>query len=242
MAGYDIHPYYGEATAYPSDFTPIHTAIIDKVRTYTLTPPERIYALIEAVQYIVRQNIPGTLVECGVWRGGSMLAAALTLQNVACNDRDLYLFDTFEGMPKPQAVDVDPAGVPAMNTFSKLRTGEDTSQSCYASLADVQATMALSGYDQRRIHFVPGKVEDTVPAQAPDRIALLRLDTDWYSSTRHELEQLYPRVSPGGVLIIDDYGYWQGAKKAMDEYMAAQAPSLFLNRIDYSARLAIKTA
>ena len=128
-----------------------------------------------------------------------------------------------------------------MDTFNKFQTGEDTSGSCYASLSDVQATMALSGYDPRRIHFVQGKVEDTLPAQAPERLALLRLDTDWYASTRHELEQLYPRLSPGGVLIVDDYGYWQGAKKATDEYIAAQAPSLFLNRVDYSARLAIKT-
>jgi predicted O-methyltransferase YrrM len=240
MAGYDIHPYYGESSDYPVDFMPVHRQILDKVRPYTLAPPERTYALIEAIGYIVREKVPGSLVECGVWRGGSMMAAALALRDAGCSDRDIYLFDTFEGMPKPEDVDVDYEGAPAMDTFTQQRTGDDSSGSCYASLADVRTTMRLSGHDERRIHFIQGKVEDTIPDKAPESIALLRLDTDWYSSTKHELIHLYPRLARGGVVIIDDYGHWQGARKAMDEYMAAQAPSLFLNRVDYSARLAIK--
>lgn len=240
MAGYDIQPYYGTPQPYPPDFSPLHISIADKVKPYTLTPPERIHALIEAVNYILRMKIPGSFVECGVWRGGSTMATALTLQNANCADRDLYLFDTFEGMPKPENVDVDYQGAPAMDTFSMLQTGEDTSESCYASLSDVQSTMALSGYDKGRIHFIQGKVEDTLPSQAPETISLLRLDTDWYASTRHELEHLYPRLSPGGILIVDDYGHWEGARKATDEYLSAHAPFLFLNRVDYSARLAIK--
>jgi O-methyltransferase len=101
--------------------------------------------------------------------------------------------------------------------------------------------MASTGYDKQKVHFHQGKVELTIPAAAPDQIALLRLDTDWYESTRHELEHLYPRLSPGGILIIDDYGHWSGARKATDEYIEKYAPSLFLARIDYTGRIAVKT-
>ncbi|MGA2717069.1 MAG: TylF/MycF/NovP-related O-methyltransferase [Bryobacteraceae bacterium] len=91
-----------------------------------------------------------------------------------------------------------------------------------------------------RVHFIRGKVEETIPSQAPESIALLRMDTDWYESTRHELEHLFPRLSPGGILIIDDYGDWQGARRATDEFLANHAPALFLSRIDDTGRLAVK--
>jgi hypothetical protein len=90
--------------------------------------------------------------------------------------------------------------------------------------------------------FIKGKVEETIPEQAPAQIALLRLDTDWYESTYHELVHLYPRLSPGGILIIDDYGHWAGARKAVDEYFAEHRLNLFLHRIDYTGRICIKTA
>ena len=169
-----------------------------------------------------------------------MMTAALVLNEMGRSDRDLHLFDTFEGMPKPEAMDVDYDGNPAMATFLSQRSGDDTSWSCYATLPDVQQAMTSTGYDTERVHFIKGKVEQTIPDQAPDPIALLRLDTDWYASTRHELEHLYPRLAPGGILIIDDYGHWQGARKATDEYLAEHAPWLFLNRIDFSARIAQK--
>lgn len=171
-----------------------------------------------------------------------MMAVGLTLRNLNCNSRDLYLFDTFEGMPKPGNVDVDINGQSAMPMFRSTQTGEDSSDFCFATLPDVQAGMAGTGYDQQLIHFIKGKVEDTIPSQAPAKIALLRLDTDWYESTRHELEHLFPRLSCGGILIIDDYGFWQGAQKATDEYIADRAPTLFLSRIDHTGRIAIKTA
>ena len=239
--GYDIVPHY-PVRDYPVDFTPEHVSIIRQVQPYTMTPPERIYSMVEAVRYIVERKTPGSVVECGVWRGGSMMTAALVLNGLGRGDRDLFLFDTFQGMPKPSAHDVDFDGTPGMATFSSQQTGEDTSTSCLADLPDVQAAMASTGYPPQRVHFVEGKVENTIPSQAPDQIALLRLDTDWYESTRHELEHLFPRLSPGGILIIDDYGHWQGARKATDEYLAVHAPSLFLSRIDFSARIAVKYA
>jgi O-methyltransferase len=104
----------------------------------------------------------------------------------------------------------------------------------------VRQAVLSTGYDAARLHFVKGKVEDTLPAEAPPQICLLRLDTDWYESTRHELRHLYPRLARGGVLIIDDYGHWQGARQATDEYLAEQRIPLLLNRIDYGARIALK--
>ena len=148
------------------------------------------------------------------------MAAALALLQLNVHDRDLYLFDTFQVMPKPEAVDVDFGGGAAMDMFHQQQIGEDGSENCLAELADVQTNMARTSYDPGRIHFVPGKVEDSIPGQAPETIALLRLDTDWYSSTRHELEHLFPRLSPGGILIVDDYGHWEGARKATDEYLS----------------------
>jgi len=104
----------------------------------------------------------------------------------------------------------------------------------------VQANLGRTGYPAERIHYVKGKVEETIPATLPSRIALLRLDTDWYESTRHELQHLYPLLSTHGVLIIDDYGHWQGARQAVDEYFAASAEPVFLHRVDYTARLVVK--
>lgn len=93
-----------------------------------------------------------------------------------------------------------------------------------------------------KIKFIilKGKVEDTIPNVLPDTISLLRLDTDWYESTKHELTYLYPKLTKKGILLIDDYGYWQGSKKAVDEYIEEEKLSIFLNRIDLSGRLAVK--
>jgi AcrR family transcriptional regulator len=111
---------------------------------------------------------------------------------------------------------------------------------CKATLEDVQATMSQSGYPASRIHYVRGRVEDTIPGTIPGQIAVLRLDTDWYESTRHELEHLYPRLVRGGILMIDDYGHWQGARRATDEYLKVAAPGVFLHRIDYTGREMVK--
>ena len=100
--------------------------------------------------------------------------------------------------------------------------------------------MASTGYPANQISYVRGPVEQTIPITVPESIALLRLDTDWHASTRHELDYLFPRLVKGGVLIIDDYGHWQGARKAVDDYIAANKLNLLLSRIDYTGRLAVK--
>ena len=100
--------------------------------------------------------------------------------------------------------------------------------------------MNSTGYDQGLVHLVKGRVEETIPEHAPDSIAFLRLDTDWYESTKHELEHLFPRLSRHGVLIVDDYGHWKGARKAVDEYFAENKIKILLSRVDYTGRVAVK--
>jgi hypothetical protein len=224
----------------PPDFDQESVATIRAVGGFTMTSKERLFALIQAVRYVVAARIPGAFVECGVWRGGSMMAAARTLMQLSDLDRQLFLFDTFEGMSKPTQHDRDHSGRSASGRFNRSRTSDDTAAWCDASLADVQRNIHSVGYPGDRVRLVKGKVEDTLPGAAPEQIALLRLDTDWYESTRHELEHLYPRLTPGGVLIIDDYGHWEGCRKATDEYFARRGEAVLLARIDYTGRMAIK--
>jgi hypothetical protein len=228
---------------YPLDFTPEDVEIYEAVKAYTMTSPEAVHAVCEAVRHIVRYGVAGVIVECGVWRGGCSMAAALTLLKLGITDRDLYLFDTFEGMPPPTAADVDVLG---QSAASRLATADKGNRSvegwiwAYSSFDETRRAMLSVGYPERRIHLVKGRVEDTLPQHAPPTIALLRLDTDWYESTRHELVHLYPRLSRDGVLIIDDYGHWRGSRKATDEYIADHDLHLFLGRIDYTGRITIK--
>ncbi|HEX5257684.1 MAG TPA: TylF/MycF/NovP-related O-methyltransferase [Sphingomicrobium sp.] len=211
--------------------------IYHRVAPYTMTSPERIAAVCDAIRYVVDANIPGAYVECGVWRGGSSMAAALTLIEAGDRARELRLFDTFEGMTTPSAHDVRASD---NSHAGRLLKGSKKSEKiwCRASIDDVMANMASTGYPADKIVLCRGMVEETLPSQAPERIAVLRLDTDWYESTKHELETLYPRLSPGGVLIIDDYGYWAGARKAVDDYFAERP--ILLNRVDRTGRIAVK--
>lgn len=169
------------------------------------------------------------------------MAAAKTLVQMQEFQKHIYLFDTFCGMTHPGEVDIDSGGRSAKEQFCDLRRGDGPSDLwCRAPLNEVKSNMLSVGYHTGKIHFVEGPVEDTIPNQAPDRISLLRLDTDWYQSTRHELVHLYPRLSVGGIIIIDDYGYWQGCRLAVDEYIEKNKLKLFLTRIDGTARLGVK--
>ncbi len=221
----------------PPDFDEATAATWEAVRPFTMTSAERVHALCHAVRYVVRYDIPGDIVECGVWRGGSMLAVARTLAEMGRVDRDLYLFDTYEGMTPPTDLDARHDGMPADQLLAAAERTEDVWAD--SPIDEVRATLARADYPAARVHFVEGRVEDTVPAGAPSRIALLRLDTDWYESTRHELEHLIPRVSPNGVLIIDDYGFWAGARRAVDEFLAVGDRPILLNRIDDTGRIAV---
>lgn len=221
-----------------ADLTPADRAIVQRVSPYTMTSLERRASLLGAVDHLVRHRIAGDIVECGVWRGGSMMAIALALIARGDTSRHLYLYDTFEGMSEPTEHDKALSGELAKTQLD--RTERDHPLWAVASLEDVKANLAATGYPAERIHYVRGKVEDTIPGTLPGRIALLRLDTDWYESTRHELQHLYPLLAKNGVLVIDDYGHWQGARRAVDEYFARTAQPVFLHRVDYTARLLVK--
>lgn len=229
------------AESVPPDFDEQTARIFRAVAAYTMTSAERVEALVNAVRYIVANGVAGDIVECGVWRGGSSMAAALMLKELRDERRHLHLYDTFEGMSPPTEEDVTLDGIAAKGKFVDRQLSEESSDWCRATLDEVRLNVAGTGYPADRLHFIKGKVEATLPASMPaGPIALLRLDTDWYESTRHELVHLYPRLVRGGVLIIDDYGHWAGARKAVDEYFAAHPPALLLNRIDYTARIAVK--
>lgn len=225
----------------PVDFEPPVIDIIHKVKPFTMTSPERISSLYHAVRYILKENIQGDIVECGVWKGGSMMAAMMVLVEKNTLDRNFFLYDTFEGMSAPTAADRSYTGQTAAELMESSSQSDQGSIWCYSSLEEVKENIKGTGYPLERVTFVKGKVEDTLPGILPGTIALLRLDTDFYESTLQELRYLFPLLIHGGVLIIDDYGHWEGARKAVDEYMAGNHVQILLNRIDYSGRIAIKT-
>ncbi len=209
-------------------------AIIESVQPYTMTSQERIVAMCDAVSYLSRNRIEGAIVECGVWRGGSMMAAALALLAEGEPDRELHLYDTFEGMTEPGPHDISFRGWTGAGALSYL--GADIAT---ASLEEVKQNMVKTGYPMDLCRFVVGPVEQTLPITKPAKIALLRLDTDWYESTKLELEHLVPLLVPGGVLVIDDYGAWEGARRAVDDYFASLAFAPLLNRIDFTGRVCV---
>jgi O-methyltransferase len=225
------------APTYPVDWDEVAKPILRAANPYTMTRAEKRYALYLATRYITRYAIPGAVVECGVWRGGSMHVVARTLLSIGDPNRELYLFDTFEGMTPPTDKDVTYDGRAVADLLAQR---PKTSKIwAIASLEDVQEGMATVGYPAERIHYVKGPVEQTLPDAAPEQTALLRLDTDWYESTRHELHTLYDRLAPGGVLIVDDYGSYQGSRQAVDEFIEETGARLLLVPIG-PGRIAVK--
>jgi len=231
---------YFLAPPLPADYDDAVVDTIVRVRRHTMTSPARLDALIASVEHLVSSKTPGAIAECGVWRGGSMMAIALTLLRLGDRSRELYLFDTYSGMTEPGHRDVDsPYDGFSLSVMWRRRSRREHGWHGVPA-GRVRQAMASTGYPVERMHFVEGRVEETLPAAAPSEIALLRLDTDWYASTRHALEQLYPRLVPGGVLLLDDYGHYPGARSAVDEYLAANGEHLLLHRVDYTGRVALK--
>jgi hypothetical protein len=222
----------------PSDYAPATQAIWERVQDRTMTGHAKINAMVEAMFYVEANHIPGAVVECGVWRGGSMMAGVLAMLELQATQRDFYMFDTYEGMTAPTERDVH---ISIGRTAEEMLDGTHGGAPLWvpASVEDVRAGFEPLGYPEDKLHFVVGKVEDTIPSAAPDTIAVLRLDTDWYESTKHELAHLFDRLQPGGVLIIDDYGSWQGSKDAVDEFIAATGEPLLMTKVG-RGRIAVK--
>ncbi|NUK86717.1 class I SAM-dependent methyltransferase [Streptomyces lunaelactis] len=205
----------------------------------------RLHALVIAVRYAIQADIPGAFAECGVWRGGSVFAIAATLKQLGVTNRDIYLYDTFDGMTEPTDADTSFFDGSALERWNAaVDQGERMWPQWFSpdvfSETAVRDVLRASGYPDERLHFIRGRVEDTLPEQAPEQLALLRLDTDWYQSTLHEMVHLYPRLALGGVLMVDDYGHWEGARRAVDEYFADRGETVLLGRVDHTCRQVVK--
>jgi O-methyltransferase len=217
---------------------------VPRVRAYTMTTFERLASLWEQVRYLDRCGIAGDLVECGVWKGGSVgLMALAHLARGRPPVRTLHLFDSFEGLPEPRA-EVD--GLEAVAYAGRRGGGKlESIDLCVGTLADNRRLLEKEiGYPSSLLRYHAGWFEDTLPRDAPGlgAIALLRLDGDWYESTRITLAHLYSKVVPGGVVVIDDYGQWEGCRRAVDEYLSTLAEPVLLNHIDHSARYWVRTS
>lgn len=232
----------GSAVTFNDIDDPFFINIFPLVKRHTITSsngPVPLWMLFKSIEYIVKNKIPGDLAECGVWNGGSMLLAAMSLIHFGDTSRKIYLYDTFAGMPKPDDIDKRWDGIPALPTWESYAANGKL-WGYGGTVEIVQEVMRASQYPQDKLVFVKGMVEDTLPAQMADQLALLRLDTDLYKSTYHELVHLYPKLSSGGILIIDDYGYYQGSRAATDQYIIENKLKVFLNRVDDSVRLVVK--
>jgi len=216
----------------------------EDVKDYTMTSIERGYALYGAVKYLVENDIPGDFIECGVWKGGSCMLIARTLMVLGETDRNIYLYDTFNGMTEPSEEDVIAwNGKPVKEKWDSDREGRTNHFTSWAvSLPAVKRNLESTGYPPECLYYVAGDVRDTLRTVRHERIACLRLDTDWYDTTALELERLYPRLVPGGILVLDDYGHFRGAKKAVDDYFRKLPVAPYLSRVDYTGRIGIKTS
>ncbi len=240
ILGYRITKIQPIEAEYGEDFLDIYNSC----KEYTMTSINSMFALYKSVEYIIKNKIEGDFIECGVWRGGSSMVIAKTLLKLNVSDRKIYLYDTFEGMTAPTENDLDTTGQSAEDLLKNSSKNDGKAKEsiwCIASFEEVTQNLSMMNYPSNNIHLIKGKVEDTLQNDnLIEKIALLRLDTDWYESTKIEMEVLFPKLMTKGVLIIDDYGYWLGAKKAIDEYFEKFNLYYLLNKIDFTGRLLIK--
>ncbi|MDZ4711518.1 MAG: TylF/MycF/NovP-related O-methyltransferase [bacterium] len=206
---------------------------------HTMTTVDSLFYTYRSTKYIIENNIPGDFIECGVWKGGNTMMVALTLMKMKTTDRKIYLYDTFEGMSEPTGKDISYKNEDADIEWKESEKNGHN-EWCYSPIDEVKNNLYSTGYPKDKLFFVKGKVEDSIPGTMPGDIAVLRLDTDWYESTYHELIHLYPLLVKNGFLIIDDYGYWKGAREAVEQYFKENNVKIFMNRLDNSARAGIK--
>lgn len=225
---------------------PVFAKIWDAASPYTMTSPARGHALYNAVNHIVDRGLRGNIVESGTWRGGSAMIIALTLAERGETERELYLFDTFSGMPEPEMIDVDYLGNPASVLLAEAVEARGESLVwAMADLDQVRENLESTAYPADRIHLIEGDIRKTAAETRTGALALLRLDTNWYSSTASELLTLWPRLVQHGILLIDNYGHWLGARAAVDEFFAGDEPAapapVLLQPLDYTGRLVVRT-
>jgi len=243
LAGYSIDPiksiYHDIDVELTNEKIEIVKFVMDK--GFTLTSVRRLVNTIKSCKYVVSNNIAGDFIECGVYRGGNSIIAKKIFEMMGSKKR-VWLFDTFNGMTQPGDDDINARSKVRASIKYQKTLDNDRSNWCYASIDDVKQNCKDSSIDLNGLNFIQGDVCETlkIPKNIPDAISVLRLDTDWYQSTKVELEVLYPKLTKKGVLVIDDYGHWAGSKKAVEEYFATKEFKPLLNAIDFSGRCAIK--
>lgn len=199
-----------------------------------------------AVEYAVRNGIPGAFVECGVEAGDKEVDWIGQLQRMDACDRDIYMYDTFAGLTEPSSHDFTRQDGCYAMTAAQVHDEWRSKQAggvngwCYCPLERVQQRLAATGYPSDKLHYVVGDVADTLRRDVPEQIAILRMDTDWYESSKVEMEVLFPRVVEGGVVIMDDYFHWDGQRRATDEYLDAHCPGYNIVRLSQKVGAFIK--
>jgi O-methyltransferase len=228
------------------DCIPIEASIhevdlINNVKNFSMTDLKNLYLSTQAVKYVFEKNIEGDIVECGVWRGGNIIIFKSLCKKYKLRKK-IFAFDTFEGMTTSTKIDLTHKGEKASDLLKKSSITKNYGDNiwCYASLDDVKKNIVNLAGSIANINFIKGDVCETlkVTSNLPKKISILRLDTDFYESTKIELETLYPLLQEGGLLIIDDYGYWKGSKKAVDEYFCKSYQ--FKHVVNGTCRMIIK--
>jgi O-methyltransferase len=203
------------------------------VRPYTMLARVRLLSLWDQVQTCEREHIDGALVECGVWKGGAVGLMALASQGMGGPPRQIHVFDVFDDICEPDpAIDgeralrearewgglTDPSGrLQPIKGFYDHNGGPGTLDVCRDLLEK------RIGHPPDHCHYHVGWFQDTVPSAVVGPIAVLRLDGDWYASTRVCLDHLYESVVPGGFVVVDDYGAYEGCARAVDEFRAERS-------------------
>ncbi len=207
--------------------------ILKKISNIVLSSRANQWSIIQSLEYISRKNISGSIVECGVFRGGSLILICLIAERLNL-DKKIYGYDTFEeGFSELSEFDLDPKGKKVENT--------NTDKNFFPTKMEV-----INNFEKYKVsskfmpNLVKGKTQITLQdnKNVPNEISFLRLDTDIYEPTLDQLNRLYPKLSKGGILHIDDYGHCPGVKKAVDEYFNSK--KIWLHRVDYTCRFLIK--
>ena len=229
----------------PVEFTPRDVEIFHHVWDNRLTMELKsgLVAGMTAAKHAATAQIPGDWVECGVWRGGISLAAKLIFEEYR-SDQKVWLFDTFAGMTEPSQHDRPRFEDYDARAMYDANRRDGFNQWCYASIDDVRRNFEQAGADLDGVRFIQGDARETLKdiSNLPERISVLRLDTDFYEATRVQLDVLYPRLSIGGPILIGDVGYWEGVRKAVDEYFADPRTRPLLYYTDLSDRMGVKVS
>ena len=222
-----------------STLEPDFLALYKQCSQYTRTSWETLYALYKSIQYIVANRIPGDMLESGVSGGGSMKLVAHLLLSLGDSDRTLFLYDPIEVVTEPESdLRLELSRNSAIGDQPEIERRDVKSRT--VPVEGIREIIAASGYPIEKVKVISNAIENTIPATISQRFALLRLQTNWYPSTKREMELLYPRLSPRGILILDSYGHYQGVCRGVDEYMSRLKEKPLLQRIDYACRLAVK--